>query len=82
MCVTFIALNPSTDGERYKLIIVNNRDEYYLRPTSKLTWENGILAGRDEEDPTRGTWFGVVGRRCLISSRVENLFYSRTEEGE
>lgn len=51
MCVTFLANfneqnRPSSGaGSKYKLIILNNRDESYDRITSKLHWEDGILAG-------------------------------------
>jgi uncharacterized protein with NRDE domain len=46
MCVTFIYLaSPEEQDFPYKLIILNNRDEEFDRPTSKLTWENNIIAG-------------------------------------
>lgn len=45
MCVSFFYFdeNPSA---KYKLVFVNNRDEYLDRPTSRSKWENGILAGK------------------------------------
>ncbi|VDN54129.1 unnamed protein product [Dracunculus medinensis] len=67
MCVSFFYFdeNPSA---KYKLVFVNNRDEYLDRPTSRSKWENGILAGRDEKDLSRGTWL------CMDKNgRVANL---------
>uniref|UniRef100_A0AC34R8G5 Transport and Golgi organization protein 2 n=1 Tax=Panagrolaimus sp. JU765 TaxID=591449 RepID=A0AC34R8G5_9BILA len=61
MCVTFIFIRPENDlTSKYKLIILNNRDEVLARKTSTLAWENGILCGRDEQAQDRGTWFGVT----------------------
>ncbi|OZC05191.1 hypothetical protein X798_07810 [Onchocerca flexuosa] len=53
---------------KYKLILLNNRDELLNRPTSTARWENGILAGRDEKETIRGTWL------CMNSAgRISNL---------
>ncbi|KAH7728620.1 Protein Y80D3A.9 [Aphelenchoides avenae] len=61
MCVTFLYFNSLKNSRiPYKLIVLNNRDEVLDRPTSKAAWENGVLAGRDEESAERGTWFGVT----------------------
>ncbi|CAI4231519.1 unnamed protein product [Auanema sp. JU1783] len=58
MCITFIFNNPNLDA-KYRLIILNNRDEHIDRPTGELEWRNGILGGIDEQDPARGTWLGM-----------------------
>uniref|UniRef100_A0AAF5RVK1 Transport and Golgi organization protein 2 n=1 Tax=Wuchereria bancrofti TaxID=6293 RepID=A0AAF5RVK1_WUCBA len=55
MCVTFVYVEHNPDA-KYKLILLNNRDELLNRPTSTARWENGILAGRDEKESIRGTW--------------------------
>ncbi|CAO4382511.1 unnamed protein product [Caenorhabditis nigoni] len=55
MCIGFIKVATSPD-EKYKLILLNNRDEDLDRPTSKLHWHDGILSGVDEKDVARGTW--------------------------
>jgi len=64
--------NPTV--KKYKLIIVNNRDEDLDRPTSALAWEEGVLAGRDLESPSRGTWFGMnrLGRIGILLSITES----------
>ena len=37
-----------------------NRDEFLKRPTSKSSWQEGILAGRDQEPGKEGgTWLGM-----------------------
>ncbi|VIO98359.1 Uncharacterized protein BM_BM7161 [Brugia malayi] len=55
MCITFVYVEHNPDA-KYKLILLNNRDELLNRPTSTARWENGILAGRDERESIRGTW--------------------------
>lgn len=62
MCVTFLAISDSNAEfitGKYKLVLLNNRDEEFDRSTSPLTWKNGILGGWDEEAEERGTWLGV-----------------------
>uniref|UniRef100_A0AC35GGA0 Uncharacterized protein n=1 Tax=Panagrolaimus sp. PS1159 TaxID=55785 RepID=A0AC35GGA0_9BILA len=59
MCVTFIFVCPPEYQSNWKLIILNNRDEFISRKTSKLSWKDGILAGRDEAAEEKGTWFGA-----------------------
>lgn len=63
MCVTFVYLNTEAVGveNSYQLILLNNRDESFDRPTSFAAWEQGILAGRDEAVPGErgGTWLGM-----------------------
>ncbi|VDN43851.1 unnamed protein product [Gongylonema pulchrum] len=47
MCVTFLYLNDQVIGDpkRYQLILLNNRDENFDRPTSLAAWQDGILCG-------------------------------------
>jgi len=48
--VTFVFLSGSSErgstAGRYKVVLLNNRDEQFQRPTSILHWEGNILAGR------------------------------------
>uniref|UniRef100_A0A7E4VH08 NRDE protein-domain-containing protein n=1 Tax=Panagrellus redivivus TaxID=6233 RepID=A0A7E4VH08_PANRE len=74
MCVTFLYTRaPGVTNTPWKLIILNSRDEVLARKTSGAAWENGILAGRDEEAPDRGTWFGVnrSGKAGILLSITE-----------
>ncbi|KAE9554344.1 hypothetical protein FO519_002454 [Halicephalobus sp. NKZ332] len=60
MCVTFVFIRPENDdNSKFKLVILNGRDEVISRKTSSLAWENDILCGRDEQAADRGTWFGI-----------------------
>ncbi|VBB25812.1 unnamed protein product [Acanthocheilonema viteae] len=63
MCITFVYIEHNPNA-KYKLILLNNRDELLNRPTSTARWENGILAGRDEKESIRGTWLcmNAIGR--------------------
>lgn len=77
MCVTFIYLNDEAigDANKFQLILLNNRDENFDRPTSLASWENEILAGRDEALPVErgGTWLGVKknGKIGVLLSMLE-----------
>ena len=54
----YISDNPEKD--KYKLILIMNRDEYFKRPTAKLDWDEDILAGRDlEPGKEGGTWLAI-----------------------
>ena len=68
MCLIFIAIEQHPD---FPLIIAGNRDEYYRRPTEKISFWNehpDILAGRDNE--AGGTWLGVTrpGRVAAVTN--------------
>ncbi|KJH44760.1 hypothetical protein DICVIV_09219 [Dictyocaulus viviparus] len=69
MCVTFIFISDDVNS-KYKLIILNNRDENLDRPTLELDWRDGVLSGVDVQDPVRGTWFGInrAGRVGILLS--------------
>lgn len=62
MCIVFI----TTSHPKYSLILIDNRDEYILRPTSRPQWwkdhstGNEILCSRDLHRPEKGTWLGVT----------------------
>lgn len=57
MCLIAMALE---HHPRYPLVVVANRDEHHLRPTSHAHWWPGhanILAGKDLQ--AGGTWMGI-----------------------
>lgn len=63
MCIALL----STAHPNYKLILIDNRDEYINRPTAKAEWWGGlenddVLGGRDLLREARGTWLGVTKR--------------------
>lgn len=71
MCIVFI----STSHPKYPLILIDNRDEFVLRPTSRPHWWThttpsgrtvDVLSSRDLQRPERGTWLGVT-RQGLIA---------------
>ncbi|KFH46339.1 Transport and Golgi organization protein-like protein [Hapsidospora chrysogenum ATCC 11550] len=71
MCIVFI----STAHPKYSLILIDNRDEFVLRPTSRPHWwthttPSGrnveVLSSRDLQRPERGTWLGVT-RQGMIA---------------
>ena len=68
MCLILLSHNVHPN---YRLILAANRDEFYDRPTSALTYWPGhpeILAGRDLKG--NGTWLGVSrsGRIAAITN--------------
>ncbi|MFH4982293.1 hypothetical protein AB6A40_009002 [Gnathostoma spinigerum] len=77
MCVTFLFLDENAIGhsDKYQLILLNNRDESFDRPTSQAAWEDGILAGRDEalSERPHGTWLGMRrdGRIGVLLSMLQ-----------
>lgn len=79
MCILFVYINndPAQDG--YQLIIANNRDEFYNRPTKPAAfWEKkpDCISGADLKPGCEGgTWLGAsatgkVG--CLLNIRTPN----------
>ncbi|KAF4122772.1 Pfam:DUF833 [Geosmithia morbida] len=67
MCIVFIA----TTHPKYRLILIDNRDEFVLRPTSRPYWWKcadplreghtvDVLSARDLQRPERGTWLGIT----------------------
>ena len=52
MCITIFIQN----YKNYKLVLINNRDEFISRKTSSLTFHSNIHSSIDERD---GTWLGI-----------------------
>jgi uncharacterized protein with NRDE domain len=47
MCITFLYTNPGDSSIKYKLVLINNRDEYYARKTQNATLfrdDSGLLS--------------------------------------
>ena len=60
MCITFMYISENPDKDKYKLILIMNRDEFFKRPTSKSDWDENILAGRDlQPGKEGGTWLAA-----------------------
>ncbi|XP_076106342.1 transport and Golgi organization 2 homolog [Mytilus galloprovincialis] len=63
MCLLFIYLNDDECGNGYRLIIANNRDEQWDRPTKPLSfWTDNedCISGQDMTlGKENGTWLGV-----------------------
>lgn len=75
MCITFLYVNPGDSSVKYKLILINNRDEDYARETQKATLTvNGdiqTIYGVDLAGAVKGTWLGISARNGMI--RLGNL---------
>lgn len=76
MCIALL----STAHPRYKLILIDNRDEYINRPTAKAAWWRGVendkvLGGRDLLRETQGTWLGVTakGKLAVLTNFREDV---------
>ncbi|KAH0542167.1 hypothetical protein FGG08_003388 [Glutinoglossum americanum] len=74
MCIVLI----STSHPDYALILVNNRDEYLLRPTSPASFwpapNSHILGGRDLLREEHGTWLGMTtsGQLAVLTNFRED----------
>ncbi|RYP22818.1 hypothetical protein DL767_008964 [Monosporascus sp. MG133] len=76
MCIALV----TTAHPKYALIVLNNRDEYVLRPTSRPYWwthrasGHKILSARDLYRRERGTWLGVGedGRFAVLTNYRES----------
>ncbi|RCI17315.1 hypothetical protein L249_2616 [Ophiocordyceps polyrhachis-furcata BCC 54312] len=61
MCIVLF----TTAHPAYSLIVIDNRDEYILRPTSRPAWwkhpttGDDVLSARDLQRTDKGTWFGI-----------------------
>ncbi|KAK5977660.1 Ser/Thr-rich protein T10 in DGCR region, partial [Trichostrongylus colubriformis] len=82
MCMSFIFISDDPES-KYKLIILNNRDESVDRPTLELDWRNGVLSGTDIKDPVKGTWFGTntIGSVGILLSITEPLTAKKFHHG-
>jgi uncharacterized protein with NRDE domain len=60
MCIVVV----TTAHPDYALIILDNRDEFILRPTSRPHWwhshHQSILSSRDLQREEQGTWLGIT----------------------
>ncbi|KAK1251673.1 hypothetical protein MKX07_007152 [Trichoderma sp. CBMAI-0711] len=62
MCIVLF----TTAHPGYSLILIDNRDEFILRPTSRPHWwthpESGgeVLSSRDLQRAAKGTWLGIT----------------------
>ncbi|XP_055861442.1 transport and Golgi organization 2 homolog [Biomphalaria glabrata] len=62
MCILFFCQSELCSSDGYKLILANNRDEAWNRPTQKANfWNNGhCISGLDlMQDRAGGTWLGM-----------------------
>ena len=60
MCILFFYLNEAAEEGKYRLILVNNRDEYYTRPTRPAAfWEDNTdcISGEYYTYPTNPATF-------------------------
>jgi len=62
MCIVLF----TTAHPKYSLILIDNRDEYILRPTSRPSWwthptsGQQVLSARDLQRAEKGTWLGIT----------------------
>ncbi|PLX98315.1 MAG: hypothetical protein C0623_13420 [Desulfuromonas sp.] len=84
MCLLALAIESHPE---YRLVLAENRDEFYNRPTEPARfWEDApdLLAGRDLE--RGGSWFGVnrSGRWAVVTNYRDfhHRRYSRRSRGE
>ena len=70
MCIALL----STAHPSYKLILIDNRDEFLNRPTAVASWwpspNEHVLGGRDLLRAVHGTWLGVTkyGRIAVLTN--------------
>lgn len=71
MCLVALAIDQS---RRFPLVVATNRDEFFERPSARLSWWNpgdgapSVLGGRDLQ--AGGTWLGLTaqGRLGLLTN--------------
>ncbi|EMR66362.1 hypothetical protein MGN70_000263 [Eutypa lata] len=76
MCIALV----TTAHPKYALIVIDNRDEYVLRPTSRPYWwthrpsGHKVLSARDLHRRERGTWLGMGadGRFAVLTNYRES----------
>lgn len=75
MCITFLFTNKGGSSLKYKLILINNRDEYYTRTTQKATLftkdTKCSIYGVDLAGAVQGTWLGISAKDNTI--KIGNL---------
>lgn len=75
MCIALI----STAHPLYRLILIDNRDEYLNRPTDSARWwpepHGHVFGGRDMLREIRGTWLGVTrsGKIAVLTNYKEDV---------
>jgi uncharacterized protein with NRDE domain len=75
MCIALI----STAHPAYRLILIDNRDEYLNRPTDAARWwpepHSHVLGGRDMLRDVHGTWLGVTktGKIAVLTNYREDV---------
>ncbi|KAK5939901.1 hypothetical protein PMZ80_008283 [Knufia obscura] len=79
MCIALL----STAHPKYKLILLDNRDEYINRPTAEATWwpsHPDVLGGRDLLREVQGTWLGVTksGKIAVLTNFREDVTPPKT----
>jgi uncharacterized protein with NRDE domain len=74
MCIALL----STAHPQYKLILIDNRDEFVNRPTAQASWwpspDEHVLGGRDLLREIQGTWLGVTksGKIAVLTNYRED----------
>lgn len=66
--------------DKYKVILIMNRDEYFKRPTSRCHWEDDILAGRDQEPGKEGGTWLAINRQGHIGL-LTNIYAAKISPG-
>ncbi|OJJ50387.1 hypothetical protein ASPZODRAFT_1158335 [Penicilliopsis zonata CBS 506.65] len=70
MCIALL----STAHPAYQLILINNRDEFLHRPTSRANWwptpHGHVLGAQDLARPLHATWLGITrqGRLAVLTN--------------
>lgn len=89
MCISFLYTNPGDDSIKYKLILINNRDEFYKRKTQNATLtqsDNGNLTtiyGIDLAGAVKGTWLGISASNGTIKlGNLANVTGEEHKEGK
>lgn len=76
MCITFLYTNLVDKSQKYKLILINNRDEFFARITTKAELKENAnklktIHGTDIEAIEHGTWLGLSQLKQTI--KIGNL---------
>ncbi|CAG9801801.1 unnamed protein product [Chironomus riparius] len=75
MCITFLYTRDVDSSSNYKLILINNRDEFYARKTlkAKVKIDEGLIQifGTDVEGLIHGTWLAISKKNGVI--KIGNL---------
>ncbi|KAL0933870.1 Transport and Golgi organization protein 2-like protein [Colletotrichum truncatum] len=79
MCIVLL----TTAHPDYAVIVVDNRDEFILRPTSRPHWWShpsgaSVLSARDLQREEKGTWLGITktGQLAVLTN------YRETDPGD